>query len=289
LTTITDAYSHCVVGFHVELEPPSAASVLHALHMGMASKQHTLDRFERALPFWHCHGVPQQLVLDRAREFESEAMRETSEAFRFSVLCQAPRKPWFKGVLEDWFGRLEVDEDDEVARYQWMDHKRRDSEKLPVFHMNAVNWMLTIWVIDYYHLEVHPDLRCTPGQKWVRGLQENQGPQMTPEEAEMFEWACNPRLQERYGSYFRRHLPESIPHRSSILARMRASRSSADAIGTPARADLPALAHDLVAHVVQLHSAPRSSGTSRNLRISLASPKSPVAGSPVRLKAGAPT
>jgi hypothetical protein len=31
LTTITDSYSHCVVGFHVELEPPSAAGVLHAL------------------------------------------------------------------------------------------------------------------------------------------------------------------------------------------------------------------------------------------------------------------
>ncbi|MCK1711312.1 hypothetical protein IVA83_20305 [Bradyrhizobium sp. 143] len=39
----------------------------------------------------------------------------------------------------------------------------------------------------------------------------------------------------------------------------------------------------------RLHSVLRSSGTSPNFRISLASPKSPVAGSPLRLKATAPT
>ena len=39
----------------------------------------------------------------------------------------------------------------------------------------------------------------------------------------------------------------------------------------------------------RLQSELRSSGTSPNLRMTLASPKSPVAGSPVRLKATAPT
>jgi len=42
-------------------------------------------------------------------------------------------------------------------------------------------------------------------------------------------------------------------------------------------------------HASQHHSVLRSSGTSPNLRISLASPNSPVAGSPLRLKASAPT
>src|ERR1700732_3513295 len=39
----------------------------------------------------------------------------------------------------------------------------------------------------------------------------------------------------------------------------------------------------------ELHSALKSSGPSPNSRITVASPKSPVAGSPVRLKATAPT
>src|ERR1700738_59083 len=47
--------------------------------------------------------------------------------------------------------------------------------------------------------------------------------------------------------------------------------------------------HDLVENPIELHSADRSSGTSPNFRISLASPNSPVAGSPLRLNAIAPT
>lgn len=80
---------------------------------------------------------------------------------------------------------------------------------------------------------------------------------------------------------------------------MRDSRSSAAAVETPARCSirisrcwawiLPAHARDFVADPVELHSALSSSGTSPNFRISLASPNSPVAGSPLRLKATAPT
>jgi hypothetical protein len=82
------------------------------------------------------------------------------------------------------------------------------------------------------------------------------------------------------------------------LARIRDSRSSADAVETLQHPDLAFLgaelaahAGDLVAHPIQLrgsHNALRSSGTSPNFRISLASPNSPVAGSLQRLNAIAP-
>ena len=54
------------------------------------------------------------------------------------------------------------------------------------------------------------------------------------------------------------------------------------------RADLDTHPRDLVADPVALHSALRSAVTLPDFRITLASPKSPVAGSPVRLKATAP-
>jgi hypothetical protein len=89
--------------------------------------------------------------------------------------------------------------------------------------------------------------------------------------------------------------------RSSTFARMRDSSNFPDARGPgslqhpyPALlgAQLTAHAGDLVAHPLELpgsHSADRSSGTSPNFRISLASPSSPVAASPVRLNASAGT
>jgi hypothetical protein len=53
--------------------------------------------------------------------------------------------------------------------------------------------------------------------------------------------------------------------------------------------DLSAHPRDLVPGQVDLHRALRSPGTSPNFRITSASPKSPVAGSPLRLNATAPT
>src|SRR5277367_2963827 len=45
---------------------------------------------------------------------------------------------------------------------------------------------------------------------------------------------------------------------------------------------------DFIAHLVEVHSALKSSGTSPNFRKTVASLKSPVAGSPVRLNAALP-
>jgi hypothetical protein len=52
---------------------------------------------------------------------------------------------------------------------------------------------------------------------------------------------------------------------------------------------LHAHARDFVANVFEIHSTLKSSGTSPNFLITVASLKSPVAGSPVRLNATAPT
>src|SRR5438445_10100803 len=54
-------------------------------------------------------------------------------------------------------------------------------------------------------------------------------------------------------------------------------------------ANLQAQSFDLSGDELKGHSALKSSGTSPNFLITLASPKSPVAGSPVRLKVTAPT
>jgi hypothetical protein len=53
-----------------------------------------------------------------------------------------------------------------------MDRQRPAADKLPVFDMSEVTRMLTFWVIDHYHEKVHPDLRCTPSQKWRQGLRD---------------------------------------------------------------------------------------------------------------------
>ena len=88
-------------------------------------------------------------------------------------------------------------------------------------------------------------------------------------------------------------------HSASTEACIRASNNSADAIPMPRTlkredlvllpTNLQAQPFDLSADELKGHSVLKSSGTSPNFLITLASLKSPVAGSPVRLKATAPT
>ena len=88
-------------------------------------------------------------------------------------------------------------------------------------------------------------------------------------------------------------------HSASTEACIRASDNSADASTNagPLKgeylglllSDLQPQPFDLGADELKGHSELKSSGTSPNFLITLASLKSPVAGSPVRLKATAPT
>jgi hypothetical protein len=79
--------------------------------------------------------------------------------------------------------------------------------------------------------------------------------------------------------------------RSSTFARVLASNNSADASASEhlLATYLYAHARNFVANVVEVHSALKSSGTSPNFLITVASLKSPVAGSPERLNVTAPT
>jgi len=175
LTTVTDCYSRCIVGFRVEFDPPSAATVLRAFHVGMAPKQYILDRYDRGLPCWECFGMPHKLWLDRSREFESEALLAAADVFGLDLAFRTPRKRRFEGSLGDWFGRLKVHsygDPSGLVAWEWMDRQRPAADKLPVFDMSEVTRMLTFWVIDHYHEKVHPDLRCTPSQKWRQGLRD---------------------------------------------------------------------------------------------------------------------
>jgi hypothetical protein len=88
------------------------------------------------------------------------------------------------------------------------------------------------------------------------------------------------------------------PLRSAMLGRRRKLLQAARPSGSHGElekieASTPFLARPAVArpvaNVIGIHSSLRSSGTSPNFRITFASPNSPVAGSPPRQKASAPT
>jgi hypothetical protein len=114
--------------------------------------------------------MPHKLWLDRSPKFEWEALLAAADVFGFDLAFRTPRKPSFEGSLEDWFGRLKVHNYPSGVAWECMDSQRPAAEKLPVFDMSDVNRMLTLLVIDHYHEQVHPDLRCTPAQKWRQGL-----------------------------------------------------------------------------------------------------------------------
>jgi hypothetical protein len=133
----------------VEFDPPSAATVLRAFHVGMAPKQYVLDRYDRGLPCWECFGMPHKLWLDRSREFESEALLAAADVFGLDLAFRTPRKRWFEGSLEDWFGRLKVHSYGDPSGFlawEWMDRQRPAADKLPVFDVSEVTRMLTFWV-----------------------------------------------------------------------------------------------------------------------------------------------
>jgi putative transposase len=190
LTTIMDGYSNCIVGFRVELDPPTAATILRAFHVGMAPKHYILDRHDRGLPVWECFGIPNKLWLDRGSECELEVLSVAADVFGVLIAFQTQRKPWIEGALEDWFGRIKADSHGDlcIGAGDWMDCPRAAADELPLLYMSGVSRIITHWVIDYYHEKVNRDLCCTPAEKWRQGLRDVAPLPTSPYDTMMF--AC---------------------------------------------------------------------------------------------------
>jgi putative transposase len=183
VTAAIDEATRCVPGFVLTLEAPSATSVgLCLAHMAI-DKRAWLERLG-VEAVWPMSGKPQQLYVDNAAEFKSEALRRGCEQHGIGIGYRPPGAPHYGGVMERLVGTM-MRMLHELPGTTFSNTRERgeyDSDAKAVLTLAELQrWMALS--VACYHGEPHDGLGGrTPGGVWAERVAESGVPRTVTNE-----------------------------------------------------------------------------------------------------------
>lgn len=171
LTIAIDVHSRCVAGFHLALEPPSAASVALCIAHAVLPKAGWLMA-RGVAGDWPVQGLIERLHLDNAKEFHSEALTRGCEQYGIAVDYRPVRTPHYGGHIERLIGTMMgkvhllpgTTFSDVRAKGDW---KPEDTAALT---LDEIERWLTHAIVGVYHHDLHRGIGTTPVAAWERGI-----------------------------------------------------------------------------------------------------------------------
>jgi putative transposase len=170
VTAAIDVFSRGLAGLVVTLEAPSALSVGLCLGHMVTDKRAWLERLE-VDAVWPMSGKPQQLYLDNAAEFKSEALRRGCEQHGIKLDYRPPGEPHYGGIVERVIGTM-MTMVHELPGATFSNPAQRgayDSDKQAALTLRELQRWLVLAVASY-HGQVHGTTWQTPAARWAEGI-----------------------------------------------------------------------------------------------------------------------
>jgi putative transposase len=167
LTAGIDVASRAIVGMVVTLEAPSATSVGLCLADMVSDKRPWLEQLEVAAG-WPMAGTPEQLYVDNAAEFYSEALRRGCDEHGIRLDYRPPGTPHYGGVVERVIGTM-MSAVHELPGTTFSNPAARgdyDSDKTAALTLGELQRWLALAVATY-HGTIHEGLSRTPAAVWA--------------------------------------------------------------------------------------------------------------------------
>lgn len=173
ITVAIDAFSRCIVGFHLSLEAPSATSVRLCLTLVASDKAPWLQ--QRGIEaHWPVLGKPHRLGVDNATEFHSAAFERGCAQHGITIEWRPPGQPHFGGIVERVVGTLMqlVHMLPGTTFSNPAERGSYDSDKTACLTLEDLERWLAVAITKYYHLRPHDGLDDeTPLHRYERGVQ----------------------------------------------------------------------------------------------------------------------
>ncbi|WP_339205255.1 Mu transposase C-terminal domain-containing protein [Paenibacillus sp. FSL K6-3182] len=192
ITLGIDVYSRMVWCMYVSFEPPSANVVRKAIQQGIFFKKvkEKYDLFNE----WEIFGIPTVFLLDNGPEFRSVAVRRMiNETLKSNVRYRPRKTPEYGAAIERLFGTLNsklIHRLDGTRKSSVTDLGEYKPEEEAVFTLEDIRELLTMYIVDHYHMEPHRGLPINanrPITRFVDGLKKVGYPDfISPEDEETY-------------------------------------------------------------------------------------------------------
>jgi hypothetical protein len=191
ITLGIDVFSRMVWCMYISFEPPSANRVRKALQHGLFMKN-SKERFNTRNE-WSIHGIPSTIMLDNGPEFKGvEVKRMINETMHSNVRYRPVKTPRYGGTIERLFGTINsklIHRLDGTRKSNPKDLGDYDPDKEAALTLSNLEEILTRYITDIYHYEVHRGLPLDSDRPIVRyfdGLKKVGLPEFIAEEDEKF-------------------------------------------------------------------------------------------------------
>lgn len=177
ITLLIDKYSRVILGYHISFGHPSIDSVMRALRHAILPKTGIRDKYKRLKNDWPCHGLFETLVVDNGKEFHAKALEDAAYDLDFSILYCPVRTPWAKGSIERVIKTYNYTLNHTLPGTSFAslwDRWGYDPLKHALITRQALQEILHIWIVDYYHQKLHRGLRDIPIKVWEKSAKVHQ-------------------------------------------------------------------------------------------------------------------
>lgn len=173
ITIAIDRYTRMIVGVYIGFESPSTHSVMQCLHNMILPKLEMLESMGLRGP-WNPFGVPVMVVVDNAKEFISDAMRDAAAVLGITIAQQPVNRPEFKGIVERAMRTIKE------SGLTWMPGKVRvfakdsrgyDPTKFACITLDEFRKCFFQWLIYEYTHSTHTGIMDAPGRRWAEQVE----------------------------------------------------------------------------------------------------------------------
>jgi putative transposase len=175
ITVVIDKYSRMILGFHVGFDPPGYLSVMLCLLHAITPKRYVETDFPNIENNWNTYGIPEQIVVDNAREFYSEDFDDACSQLGMLISYSPVKHPWYKASIERFFGtqnRRLLHNQPGTTFSNVIAKGDYDPSKNALISFDAFMEILHIWIIDVYSQNFHRGLGDIPTHIWEKGIKE---------------------------------------------------------------------------------------------------------------------
>ena len=183
ITVMLDVFSRSVCGFYLGFDNPGYLAVMYCLNHAISPKEYVAKSYPNIDNQWHCHGLPEVLVVDNGPEFINRSLEDACYQLNIKLIQAPPYEPQFKGVIERFIQTQNTSLLHSIPGATFSDQKSRldellkfgyNPEKDAVIYLDDLIEILHIFYIDYYHQKPHKSLQLrNPSKVWEEGVREH--------------------------------------------------------------------------------------------------------------------
>lgn len=175
LTLAIDKYTRMILGFYISFHGAGFLAVMHCLKHSILPKTYVRNTYPSVKHDWNVYGIPDTVVVDNGLEFHGKGFEDAClQLGMVSSFCPV-RKPWFKAIVERYFGTINLKLLHELPGTTFSDIFKRedyDPAKNAIIALDTLLEITHVFIIDYYSQRKHRGIKDIPARRWDAAIKE---------------------------------------------------------------------------------------------------------------------